>query len=93
MPLFEYQCPEGHVSEHYQSSYMSEAPSECPTCERATPMKRVVSAPAPPVMGGVEGKLRTAAMVKKRNDAHAVSKRGVEEHRANVAKAHKRLGI
>lgn len=60
---------------------------------RPAAMVRVLSLTAPPKIGGLEGKLATAAKVRKRNADHAVSKRGQEEHRANVFAAHKRLGI
>jgi hypothetical protein len=97
MPIYEFQCPICRcVDEHYLTQ--SEAAGAflnplCTMCEDPTTMVRIVSMPAPPVIGGVERKIRQGEQLKKRSDDHFKSAAGQEEHRANVAAAHKRLGI
>lgn len=73
-------------------------PEQAPTCGpheddgSIIPMRRV-PAVANFKFGGAEGKRRTALQVRERNEAYHNSPKGQEEHRANVAAAHKRLGI
>ena len=92
MPIYEFECSEcGDKIERILSRTELEEldVDPCPYCKGGE-YRRVLSAPAPPQFGGYTGKARTAAKIKARNDAYHNSKRGQEEHRANVAKAHAR---
>ena len=102
MPIFEYECPTCHVvTEHFVSTYGHDV---SPVCHHSgsdamhgipqpPPAKcvRIMSAPCPPRMGGVAGKMHTAKKIRARNDAYFNSSHGQEEHRANVKAANKRV--
>lgn len=49
MPLYEYLCPQGHVTEILAG--VSDRHAWCETCHARA--QRIISAPAPPVMGGM----------------------------------------
>ena len=50
MPIYEYQCKQGHSGEHYVSA-MSHDAIACPQCGGVS--TRVMSVPAPPRMGRI----------------------------------------
>lgn len=94
MPLYEYECEKcGAVLETYRPLVArDENPPLCvtPSCESKS-MKRILSVPAPPRPGGVDGKLHSGKLLRERNKAYAQSPKGIEEHKANVKAAYKRL--
>lgn len=100
-PLYEYECPECHeVQEHYIGYTIgNDEPVITCDCIKARDaghlaiMKRIMSAPCPPRMGGIDGKLSTGKKIKARNDAHFKSASGQEEFRHQVATAHRKAGI
>lgn len=95
MPIYTYECAMAGCLEHEEVIHVTESSlGWAPQCEvHGETMRRVLSLPAQHRMGGTEGKLRTHEHIKQRNDAYYKSSKGKEEHRANVAAAHKRLGL
>ena len=99
MPIYEYECPvcgarkeEIHAMDAHPEIVCDDlGGSVHPTFQHL--MVRVMSVNAPPRMGGFEGKIRGHRLAKDRNDAYSNSATGRAEHRANVAAAHKRVGI
>lgn len=96
MPIYEYQCPQcekvyevvvSFTERHLQFCTCMTDDGEFQLC------RRLLSVPGLVRVGGTEGKLRSAKQVRERNDAHAKSSAGQDEHRANVKAAHKRHGI
>ena len=90
MAIYEWECRTCETATETIQSYL-DPPPMCPYGHG--PMRRLMSVPAPPLMGGLEGKLRSGAAVKKRNETYCNSPLGKEEHRAEIKAAHKRLGI
>ena len=95
MPIYDYVCPR---CQRMREAYVSQRDEDvlCELCpqdngDKFYPiMQRLISLPAPHQVGGMDGKLRTGAKIRQRNEAYHRSRRGQEEHRANVEAARKR---